>query len=241
MGIFSRIREDVAAARSHDPAARGVFEVFFIYSGLHAVWWHRLSHALWRRGLRFLPRAISQLIRFFTGIEIHPGAILGRRIFIDHGMGVVIGETAVVGDDVMLYHQVTLGGTGKDTGKRHPTLEDGVVVGAGAKILGNITVGAHARIGAGSVVLRDVPSEATVVGIPGRVVPVKGQEAPGERTESSKPQDPEAEAIKALLERVYRLEEVVREWRPGAMEAHPQTERHAPLPEVEDFIHGSGI
>jgi len=239
--VFRSIRESIDVVFEKDPAAKSWLEVILCYPSLHAMAFHRLAHRLHRMGLPLLPRLISQFSRFVTGIEIHPGASIGRRFFIDHGMGVVIGETAVVGDDVMLYHQVTLGGTGKDTGKRHPTLEDGVVVGAGAKILGNITVGAHARIGAGSVVLRDVPSEATVVGIPGRVVPVKSQEAPGERTESSKPQDPEAEAIKALLERVYRLEEVVRELRPGAMEAHAQTERHAPLPEVEDFIHGSGI
>jgi serine O-acetyltransferase len=155
-------------------------------------------------------------------------------------MGVVIGETAVVGDDVMLYHQVTLGGTGKDTGKRHPTLENGVVVGAGAKILGNITVGSQARIGAGSVVLRDVPAGATVVGIPGRVIPVKGSESPEDAREASK-QDPEAEAIKALLERVYRLEEVLSACLPETLAPGAAAASHAPLPEVEDFIHGAGI
>lgn len=174
MGIFSRIREDVAAARSHDPAARGVFEVFFIYSGLHAVWWHRLSHALWRRGLRFLPRAISQLIRFFTGIEIHPGAILGRRIFIDHGMGVVIGETAVVGEDVLIYHGVTLGGTGHDAGKRHPTVGDRVVIGAGAKLLGDIEIGHDSAIGSNAVVVRSAPPWTTLTGIPAESRPRRG-------------------------------------------------------------------
>ncbi len=166
MSPFSRIREDISAARAHDPAARGTGEVLFVYSGLHAVWWHRFSHALWRRGLRFVPRAISQLIRFFTGIEIHPGATLGRRLFIDHGMGVVIGETAVVGDDVLIYHGVTLGGTGHESGKRHPTVGDRVVIGAGAKLLGDIEIEHDSAIGANAVVVRSAPPWSTLTGIP---------------------------------------------------------------------------
>lgn len=174
MSPFTRIREDISAARAHDPAARGTGEVFFVYSGLHAVWWHRFSHALWLRGLRFVPRAISQLIRFFTGIEIHPGATLGRRLFIDHGMGVVIGETAVVGDDVLIYHGVTLGGTGHDTGKRHPTVGDRVVIGAGAKLLGDIEIGHDSAIGANAVVVHSARPWTTLTGIPAVGRPRRG-------------------------------------------------------------------
>ena len=165
------IREDIRAARAHDPAARGPLEVSLIYSGLHAVWWHRIAHALWARGLRFLPRALSQLVRFSTGIEIHPGAQIGRRLFIDHGMGVVIGETAEIGDDVMLYHGVTLGGRSLQKGKRHPTLGDRVTVGAGAKVLGPIIIGDDSAIGANAVVTHDVPAEAIATGIPAVVRP----------------------------------------------------------------------
>ncbi len=174
MSIFSRIREDIDGARAIDPAARGRAEVFFIYSGLHAVWWHRMAHAMWRRGMRFLPRAISQITRFFTGIEIHPGAQIGRRLFIDHGMGVVIGETAVVGDDVLIYHGVTLGGTGHDSGKRHPTVGDRVIVGAGAQLLGNISIGADSAVGANAVVVASAPEWTTLTGIPARGRPRRG-------------------------------------------------------------------
>lgn len=174
MTAFSRIREDIDSARGHDPAARGRAEVFFVYSGLHAVWWHRLSHTLWRRGLRFVPRAISQVTRFFTGIEIHPGATLGRRIFIDHGMGVVIGETAVVGDDVLIYHGVTLGGTGHEGGKRHPTVGNRVIIGAGAKLLGNIEIGHDSAIGANAVVVRSAEPWTTLTGIPAEARPRRG-------------------------------------------------------------------
>ncbi|SDQ26132.1 serine O-acetyltransferase [Leucobacter chromiiresistens] len=174
MSVFSRIREDISAARAHDPAARSAAEVFFVYSGLHAVWWHRLSHALWRRGLRFLPRAIAQLSRFCSGIEIHPGATIGRRLFIDHGMGVVIGETAVVGDDVLIYHGVTLGGTGHDRGKRHPTVGNRVVIGAGAKLLGDIDIGHDSAIGSNAVVVRSAPPWTTLTGIPASGRPRRG-------------------------------------------------------------------
>lgn len=167
---MTRLGEDIRAARSHDPAARSSVLVFFTYSGLHAVWWHRLSHRLWQvRGLRGLARAISQFSRFLTGIEIHPGAVIGRRFFIDHGMGVVIGETAEIGDDCMIYHGVTLGGRSAEPVKRHPTLEDGVTVGAGAKILGPITIGAHSVVGANAVVVKDVPADSIAVGIPAQV------------------------------------------------------------------------
>ncbi|MFK0401501.1 serine O-acetyltransferase EpsC [Microbacterium sp. NPDC090225] len=166
--MIGRMREDIAAARLRDPAARSAAEVALLYPGLHAIWAHRVSHALWRRRLRFLARANSQLARWFTGIEIHPGARIGRRFFIDHGMGVVIGETSEIGDDVMLYHGVTLGGRSRSTGKRHPTLGDGVAVGAGAKILGPVTIGAHSFVGANAVVTRDAPAESVLVGVPAK-------------------------------------------------------------------------
>jgi len=168
MGMIARMREDIAAARLRDPAARSSIEVALLYPGLHAVWAHRVSHGLWRRRLRLLARACSQISRWLTGIEIHPGARIGRRFFIDHGMGVVIGETAEVGDDVLMYHGVTLGGRTRTAGKRHPTLQDGVAVGAGAKILGPITIGAHAVVGANAVVTRDAPADSILVGVPAK-------------------------------------------------------------------------
>jgi len=168
--MFQTIRDDIQSVFERDPAARSTFEVLFCYAGLHAVWGHRLSHWLWQHNLKFLGRAFSQLMRSLTGIEIHPGAKIGQRLFIDHGMGVVIGETAEVGDCVTLYHGVTLGGTTLTHGKRHPTLEDHVVVGAGAKILGAIIVGENSRIGANAVVVKSVPSNSVVVGVPGQVV-----------------------------------------------------------------------
>ncbi|MCM3779199.1 serine O-acetyltransferase EpsC [Microbacterium hydrocarbonoxydans] len=168
MNVIGRVREDVAAARLRDPAARSAVEVALLYPGLHAIWAHRVWHALWRRRLRLLARTGSQISRWLTGIEIHPGARIGRRFFIDHGMGVVIGETAEIGDDVMLYHGVTLGGRTRDSGKRHPTLGDGVAVGAGAKILGPVTIGAHSVVGANAVVTRDAPADSILVGVPAK-------------------------------------------------------------------------
>lgn len=164
----SRVREDLAAAKLRDPAARGAWEIALLYPGLHAIWSHRLAHALWVRGFRFAARALSQLTRWLTGVEIHPAAVIGRRFFIDHGMGVVIGETAEVGDDVMLYHGVTLGGRTRDAGKRHPTLGDGVAVGAGAKILGPVVIGAGSVIGANAVVTKDAPEDSVLVGVPAK-------------------------------------------------------------------------
>ena len=163
------IREDVRNAQSHDPAARNGFETFVVSSGLHAIWWHRWHHRLWNAGFKLLARVGSQCTRFWTGIEIHPGAQIGKRFFIDHGMGVVIGETAIIGDDVMLYHGVTLGGRSLEHGKRHPTLGNNVVVGAGAKILGPIHIGDRSAIGANAVVVRDVPADSVAVGIPAQV------------------------------------------------------------------------
>ncbi|MFK4730228.1 serine O-acetyltransferase EpsC [Agromyces mediolanus] len=185
MTIFSRLKEDLATARAHDPAARGGLEVFLVYSGLHAIWTYRLTHRLWHRRWRFLARLVSQFARFLTGIEIHPGATIGRRFFIDHGMGVVIGETTIIGDDVMLYHGVTLGGkaprnTPPGT-KRHPTLEDGVTVGAGAKVLGDITIGAGSAVGANAVVTKDAPPHSLVVGVPATVRPLSNAAADAAR------------------------------------------------------------
>lgn len=168
LGARARLREDLASAKLRDPAARSAWEIAVLYSGLHAIWSYRLAHALWTRGWRFPARALSQLTRWLTGVEIHPGAVIGRRFFIDHGMGVVIGETAEVGDDVMLYHGVTLGGRTREGGKRHPTLGDGVAVGAGAKILGPITIGAGSAVGANAVVTKDAPEDSILVGIPAK-------------------------------------------------------------------------
>jgi len=168
IGFLARAREDVAAAKLRDPAARGGLEIAVLYPGLHAIWAHRVWHALWTRDFRFVARAGSQVTRWLTGIEIHPGATIGRRFFIDHGMGVVVGETAEVGDDVMLYHGVTLGGRQREGGKRHPTIEDGVAVGAGAKILGPVTIGAGSVVGANAVVTKDAPADSVLVGVPAK-------------------------------------------------------------------------
>ncbi|MFT4214519.1 MAG: serine O-acetyltransferase [Microbacterium sp.] len=168
LGVIARVREDLASARLRDPAARSEWEIAVLYSGLHAIWSHRVANALWRRGLRFPARALSQVTRWLTGVEIHPGATIGRRFFIDHGMGVVIGETAEVGDDVMLYHGVTLGGQTRSAGKRHPTLGNGVAVGAGAKVLGPIRIGTGSVIGANAVVTRDAPDDSVLVGVPAK-------------------------------------------------------------------------
>ena len=167
--MFRRIREDIQSVFERDPAARSTLEILFTYSGLHAIWGYRVAHWLWEHGCKLLGRWVSQTTRFFTGIEIHPGAKIGKRFFIDHGMGVVIGETSEIGQDVTLYHGVTLGGVSFQKGKRHPTIEDGVVVGAGAKILGPITIGACSRIGANAVVVKNVPEDSVVVGVPGHI------------------------------------------------------------------------
>jgi serine O-acetyltransferase len=188
-GFFARIREDVVAARLRDPAARSGVEIALLYPGLHAIWAHRVWHALWVRRVRFLARAGSQITRWLTGIEIHPGAQIGHRFFIDHGMGVVIGETAEVGDDVMLYHGVTLGGRQREGGKRHPTLEDGVAVGAGAKILGPITIGAGSVVGANAVVTKDAPADSVLVGVPAK--PRQRREGEDTRSILTTPEYPE--------------------------------------------------
>jgi serine O-acetyltransferase len=202
--MFSRIREDIRSVFDRDPAARSWLEVVTCYPGLWAVWFHRAAHWFWRARLRLLARIISQNARLFTGIEIHPAATIGSRLFIDHGMGVVIGETAVIGNDVTLYQGVTLGGTGKGHGKRHPTLCDNVFIGNNANVLGNITVGENSRIGAGSVVLSDVPPNSTAVGVPAHIV-----YSNGERiliTDPHEIKDPLSDALIALAGRVDQLE-----------------------------------
>lgn len=203
------MREDVTTVLDRDPAARSRLEVYLCYPGLHAVWFHQINHTLWNRGWLFLARWLSEVSRLFTGIEIHPGARIGRRLFIDHGLGVVIGETAIVGDDVTLYQGVTLGGTGKEHGQRHPTIESNVVIGGGAKILGNITVGENCRIGAGSVVLRNVPPESTVVGVPGHIIFREGKRVV--ITDPKQINDPLSEALGAVATEVSKLQERVRQ------------------------------
>jgi len=202
--MLKALQADLEIIRERDPAARGTLEILLCYPGLHALTLHRLSHRLWRWRTPLLPRLLSQLGRWVTGIEIHPGARIGRGVFIDHGMGVVIGETAVVGDQCLLYQGVTLGGTGKAHGQRHPMLQSNVVVGAGAKVLGAIEVGANTRIGAGSVLLRDVAPNSTVVGIPGRVIHQSGVRI-DPLAHSALP-DAEAQVIRSLMERLDHLE-----------------------------------
>jgi len=244
--VLSTIRADFQIIFERDPAARNLLEVLFCYPGLQAILLHRFAHWLYRLGIPFIPRLVSHVNRFITGIEIHPGAQIGTGVFIDHGMGVVVGETAIVGDYSLIYQGVTLGGTGKETGKRHPTLGENVVVGAGAKVLGNIQIGNNVRIGAGSVVLRDVPSDCTVVGVPGRVVYRAGVKV--NPLDHAQLPDSEAEAIRYLLDRIEVLEQEVQELK--------QTELPAEIKElaavsrlscrlqdraVQEFLDGAGI
>jgi serine O-acetyltransferase len=205
--MFQAIREQFETIFREDPAAKSAVEIFFCYPGFHAILAHRLAHKLYGWRVPLLPRVISQVSRFFTQIEIHPGATIGRRFFIDHGSGVVIGETTIIGDDVLLYQGVTLGGTGGERGKRHPTLGNRVVVGTGAKVLGNILVGDNVKVGAGSVVVHNVPDNSTVVGVPGRVVRVR----PEGHLEHGRLPDPEGQAIDDLARRVAELEEMIRQ------------------------------
>ena len=204
--MFNTLRDDIQAIFTKDPAARSMLEVILCYPGLHALWLHRLAHFLWQHRLKLIGRIISHINRFFTGIEIHPGARIGKRLFIDHGAGVVIGETSDIGDDVLLYQGVVLGGTSLNKEKRHPTIGDNVEVGSGAIALGPITIGEGARIGSGSVVINSVPSGATVVGIPGRVVPDRYKPAIM-NLEHGKLPDPIAEAIRTVLKEQDKIEE----------------------------------
>ena len=211
--VFKTIREDINSVFDRDPAARSVLEIIFCYPDLHAVWFYRIAHWFWIRKCFFIGRFISHLGRFFTGVEIHPGAKIGNKFFIDHGMGVVIGETAEIGDNVTLYHGVTLGGVTWDKVKRHPTLEDNVVIGSGAKVLGPFTVGKGAKIGSNSVVVKAVPPGATVVGIPGKTVLAEPEKQEERRPdlEHGKLPDPEAKAIACLFDQIRALEEKVKE------------------------------
>jgi serine O-acetyltransferase len=206
--MFRAIREQIDTVFRGDPAAKSTIEIFFCYPGFHAILLHRMAHKLHQAGLTLTARILSQMNRAMTGIEIHPGAKIGRRCFIDHGMGVVIGETAEVGDDVLMYQGVTLGGTGKERGKRHPTVGNHVVIGTGAKILGNITIGNNAKVGAGSVVVRPVPDNSTVVGVPGRVTRIRLDS--GDNLEHGKLPDPEGQLIEELGRRIEQLEAQVR-------------------------------
>ncbi|KGX90410.1 serine acetyltransferase [Pontibacillus halophilus JSM 076056 = DSM 19796] len=204
MHLLKLFKEDVDVVFDQDPAARGRLEVILTYSGLHAIWAHRVAHACYKRKFFFLARLISQISRFFTGIEIHPGAQIGRRFFIDHGMGVVIGETCEIGDNVTIFQGVTLGGTGKEKGKRHPTLKDHSLVATGAKVLGSITVGENSKVGAGSVVLKDVPDHSTVVGIPGQIVIRNGKKVRKDLDHHKLP-DPVADKLKEMDSEIVRL------------------------------------
>ncbi|WP_442948902.1 serine O-acetyltransferase [Nostoc sp.] len=238
---------DLRTIFERDPAARNWLEVLFCYPGLHALVFHRLAHWLHKMGIPFIPRFISHISRFLTGIEIHPGALIGQGVFIDHGMGVVIGETAIVGDYALIYQGVTLGGTGKESGKRHPTLGSHVVVGTGAKVLGNIQIGDRVRIGAGSVVLRDVPSNTTVVGIPGRVT--RQNNLPTSVLDHDKVRDVEAEVIRALFERVKALEKEFEQLEDQSSFSptelgdqqidNPKSKNSDGI--IEDFLDGAGI
>lgn len=206
MNIIKQLYEDFLACYERDPAARNIFEVLLTYSGFHATLLHRIAHLLWKIGLPVIPRLISHIGRFLTGIEIHPGAVIGRSFFIDHGMGVVIGETTIIGDDVTLYQGVTLGGTGKEVGKRHPTIGSHVIIGAGAKVLGAHRIGDYVRIGANSVVLQPVPDHATVVGIPGRILSRPTEEGVLDHTRLPDP----------IADRLERLEKEIAQLREGA-------------------------
>lgn len=202
--MFKRLRADVRAAKKNDPAARSKFEIWLTYSGVHALSWHRWANFLYRIKLKLLARMTSQFAKFLTGIEIHPAAKIAGGVFIDHGAGVVIGETAEIEEGVIIYQGATLGGTGKETGKRHPTVKKGVVISAGAKVLGGFTVGEYAKIGAGAVVLKEVPAYATVVGVPGRVVRINGEKVTDLEQEK---RDPLQEEICNLREKIFQIEE----------------------------------
>ena len=204
--MIRTLREDIHSVFDRDPAARSTLEILLCYAGFHAIWGHRMAHWFWTHNLKLLARALSQINRFFTGIEIHPGAVIGRRFFIDHGMGVVIGETAEVGNDVTLYHGVTLGGVSTQKGKRHPTIGDGVVIGAGAKILGAITIGSCSRVGANAVVVDDIPPDSVVVGIPGHPVHKDKPDAAQPDLNHNKLPDVIEEALEELIARVEKLE-----------------------------------
>ena len=209
MGLIADLKELVCTAKERDPAAVSTAEIILTYSGVHAVINHRIAHWMWKRKIPFLPRAISQTSKFFTGIEIHPGAEIGRKLFIDHGMGVVIGETSVIGDNVTIFQGVTLGGTGKERGKRHPTIGNNVVISAGAKVLGSITVGNNVIIGAGAVVIKPVPDDCTVVGVPGRIVSIRGEKILSDEFHRMNLPDPVNEILNTCNLKIENLEKEI--------------------------------
>lgn len=219
--LSATMARDMQAIRERDPAARNDLEILTCYPGLHALWFHRLAHSLWKRNVPVVPRLVSQVGRFLTGIEIHPGARLGDGLFIDHGAGVVIGETAEVGENVTIYQGVTLGGTGKESGKRHPTVGDNVVIGAGSMLLGSIKVGDNVKVGSGSVVVHDVPSNSTVVGNPGRPVISEGAKVGIPDIDYTHLPDPVAEALRCLVRRVVQLENEIEELRKAGVTVQP--------------------
>lgn len=229
--MFRKMKSDIQAVLDNDPAATGPLEVIFTYSGIHAIWFHRAAHGLYRRGWRTLPRIISQFSRFMTGIEIHPGARIGDRLFIDHGMGIVIGETCEIGNDVILYQGVTLGGTGKEKGKRHPTIGNNVVIGSGAKILGSFTVGDQSNIGSNSVVLKEVPPYSTVVGIPGRIVKQAGIKQ--DRLSHQLP-DPIVDSIRSLQAEIELLRTELAEAKSSPSSREKLYDERMHVPSVKD-------
>lgn len=239
MGIFRTIGDDIRAIRERDAACTSNINALLNYPGLHALWAHRLNHRIHTAGLKTLARFGSQVTRWFTGIEIHPGAQIGQRFFIDHGMGVVIGETTIIGDDVTLYQGVTLGGTGKETGKRHPTLEDGVIVGVGASVLGAITVGEQSKVGGGAVVIEDVPPHSTVVGIPGRVVVQRGERVSDSADRHEHLPDPVAEMLRCMVRRLETVEAQLREQTAGELGSASVPPQAAVEPECEIKIEES--
>jgi serine O-acetyltransferase len=235
-GFFSSAREDIASILESDPAAKSWIEVVLCYPGLHAVWGHRLSHWMWRQKLHLVARLSSQFFRWITGIEIHPGAQIGHRLLIDHGLGVVIGETSVVGDDVTIYQGVTLGGTGKERGKRHPTVGNHVSIGSGAKLLGNITIGDNCRVGAGSVVLRDVPENSTIVGVPGHIVLRNGRRVV--ITDLKEISDPMSDVFVRLAAEVHELREKLQQHTDAVLAPEPNLNLDEEWGSVSD---GAGI
>jgi len=226
MGIWRTVKSDIDAVFENDPAARSWFEVVLTYAGLHAIWSHRIAHFFYRRRLFSVARMISQVSRFFTGIEIHPGARIGSKLFIDHGMGVVIGETCEIGDEVIIYQGVTLGGTGKEKGKRHPTIGNRVVIASGAKVLGSFTVGDHSNIGANSVVLREIPPNSTVVGIPGRVVKRDGKKI-SDRLDHTNLPDPLIETFRFMQKEINDLKSEIERLKATAANANPNANSNA--------------